>query len=454
MTKNPFKLKIIDYLPFFGNITSFLNFKESSFKIRGWAIFEKALSISLTFLCAVEIELLYWQFRFFKPRKESVFVSNYRIRTRTLITTNCKKLNNIQFVIAFFPFIFTFSFLIRSRYKEQLFSYLVKDTLPGICVSHQNLSWETFREITSKKVVSFSDDNSNISPQKYKYFPSKVASHGEGKYQENNDCHSLDDHEKLRNQDFIERLDVSSNLILLEMKPAWEQKQKQFYIGFLPKKNQITLNKLPLFFDRKQKVVKNEIVHISNSPLQIKNTKNNNKEKFSEHKFYARKQNFLRSYKDKINLKTTLINKKSNFVSLNVFSKQQFQQKFFDLDELPLKLDQNCSEVLSSKTQENQRYSMQSQASHTSLLPCFQIEDFNPNLQFEKPQRKGQCESLNSSILTTQGSLIPNLFETLQTFPNPIVTSDLLDFSSTKERKIDNIENGIADQTKLLNISS
>jgi len=139
-------------------------------------------------LCAVEIELLYWQFRFFKPRKESVFVSNYRIRTRTLITTNCKKLNNIQFVIAFFPFIFTFSFLIRSRYKEQLFSYLVKDTLPGICVSHQNLSWETFREITSKKVVSFSDDNSNISPQKYKYFGSKVASHGERKYQENHAC--------------------------------------------------------------------------------------------------------------------------------------------------------------------------------------------------------------------------------------------------------------------------
>ena len=72
------------------------------------------------------------------------------------------------------------------------------------------------------------------------------ASHAEEKYQKKD--------EKLRNQDFIERLDVSSNLILLEMKPAWEQKQKQFYIGFLPKKNQISLNKLPLFFDRKQKV--------------------------------------------------------------------------------------------------------------------------------------------------------------------------------------------------------
>ena len=492
MTKNPFKLKIIDLLPFFGNITSFLNFKESSFKIRGWALFEKTLSISLSFLRAVEIELLYWQFRFFKPRKESVLVSNYRIHTRTLITTNCKKLNNIQFVIAFFPFIFTFSFLIKSRYKEQPFSYLVKDTLPGICVSHQNISWETFREITFKKVVSFSypfDDNSNISPQKHKYFVSKVASHGEGKYQKNNVCAEqkyacavrmpLDDHEKLRNQDFIERLDLSSNLILLEMKPSWEQKQKQFYIGFLPEKNQIYLNKLripSLFFDQKEKVAKNEIVHISNSPLQIKNTKNNNKEKLSEHKFYARKQNFLRSYKNKINLKTTLINKKPNLI--NVFSKQQFQQKFFDLDELPLKLDQNCSEVFSmrsqashtsceaSKTQENQDHFMllKPLIRDTTRFPSSHNSQFSEeNFQFEESgssayplHRKGRifCANSNSSILTTRGSLIPNLFETLQIFPNPIVTSDLLGFSSNKEKKIHNIENGIADQTKLLNISS
>ena len=366
MTKNPFKLKIIDDLPFFGDITSFLNFKDSSFKRIAWALWQKALTISITFLSFVEIELLYRQDRFFKPLKKSVF--DYRIRTRTLITTNCKKLNSIQFVIAFFPFIFTFSFCLRSRYKEQLFSYLVKDTLPGICVSHQDLSWETFREIYSKKIISFPDKFSNISTKKYKYFVSrtegqievvnladsnrKILSNeneegaspsilpanrevdknkGDGVFVNSNkdfaplefgtegneayasksifspsllsplsgkDTHQTSygvesrkipslyeylkqtgllrtenegctfnngsastDHfashaeekfqktdEKLRNQDFIEGLDVSSNLILLEMKPAWEQKQKQFYIGFLPKKNQISLNKLPLFF--------------------------------------------------------------------------------------------------------------------------------------------------------------------------------------------------------------
>nr|YP_009725430.1 cell division protein [Trebouxia lynnae]QHO63936.1 cell division protein [Trebouxia lynnae] len=303
---------------------------------------------------------------------QSVFVSNYRIRTRTSITTNCKQLNNIQFVIALFPFIFTFSFLIRSRYKKQLFSYLMKDTLPGISLSHQNLSWETFREITCQKVFCFSlgdrffsnpvfvkrgINNSNISTQKHNY--------------------------KLEGQDFIERLDISSNLILLEMKPVWEQQQKQFYIGFLPKKNQITLNE---HFHRKQKLGKNEIVHISNLSLPLtKNTKNNKSENFSEHKFYGRKQNFLRFYKDKIDLKATLINKKPSLI--NVFSKQQFQQKLFDLDELPLKLVENYLEFFPNKSEENQ-------------------------------------ESL---IIPT-----PNLFETLQTFPNPRFTSDLLRFSSNR----------------------
>ena len=476
MTKNPFKLKTIDLLPFFdivekrdcfipflkpdfGKITSFLSFNDGvtslpdapsnqgvsqrgqKERVTNWAspkaMLENSISISLNFINALETEFISLKKKrlkydpkknFFKIQKAfqkqnntelitesafflincsifyflpfwiisflisffshfgnkngffvtSVFVSNYRIGTRTSITTNCKQLNNIQFVIALFPFIFTFSFLIRSRYKEQLFSYLMKDTLPGISLSHQNLSWETFREITCQKVFCFSDDNSNVSTQKYNY--------------------------KLEGQDFIERLDISSNLILLEMKPVWEQQQKQFYIGFLPKKNQITLNE---HFHRKQKLGKNEIVHISNLSLPLtKNTKNNKSENFSEHKFYGRKQNFLRFYKDKIDLKATLINKKPNLI--NVFSKQQFQQKLFDLDELPLKLVENYLEFFPSKSEENQ-------------------------------------ESL---IIPT-----PNLFETLQTFPNPRFTSDLLRFSSNKEREIHNIEKSITNQTKLLNLS-
>ena len=317
---------------------------------------------------------------FVKSHKEgpSVFFSNYRIRARTLITTNWKQLNNIQFIIALFPFVFSFSLLIRSRYKGQLFSYLVKDNLPGFCLPHQDLSWETFREITSNKIASFSDDKSYIckppntltdKSETKTEFLSEICNpsnsdFGDVQILENNvqmlesdfsprelnsftsRIESKEKQANLQNQDLIERLDIYSNLILLEMKSTWEQKQKQFYIGFLPKEKKVTLNTLPAFFHGKQNEAekafanKNEIFVTTNKLMALQ-TENSKPEKVSKYKFYARKPNFLSFYKNKNDLKLRLINKKPNLI--NVFLRQPFQQELFDLDELPLKLDQNYS---------------------------------------------------------------------------------------------------------------
>ena len=470
MTKNRFKLKKTTNLPFFGTVK------------KGYSLFT-----TIPFLK-----------NFFKP---SVFFSNYRIRAKTSITTNWKQLNNIQFLIALFPFVFSFSLLIRSRYKGQLFSYLVKDNLPGFCLPHQNLSWETFREITSKKVAYLSDDKLYIckSPNTWTD-KSEVINNSFGSQIEDSSVETLEDNDQmldstldksevidnsfgsqiedssvemledndqmldstldkpvtktefssqvslkfnsfvskeqrkqtnLQNQDLIERLDIYGNLIILEMKPVWEYKQKQFYTGFLPKVNKITLNKLPVFFNGKQKVAEKTFASISNKEesfgsakklpqlgLQIKDetknanhflsatfcqylpfqTKNNKSEKFFEYKFSARKPNFLSFSKNKIDLKPTLINKKPNLI--NVFTKQPFQQKLFDLDELPLKLEQNYLEALPLKKQENQKY-------------------------FPIPG--------------------PNIFEAFQSFPNHKFLSD---FSSNKEKNISNVENCIANLDK------
>ena len=432
MTKNPFKLEKTTKLPFFGSVE------------KGDSLFT-----TIPFLKNF-IYFGNWKFSFFKP---SVFFSNYRIRAKTSITTNCKRLNNIQFIIALFPFLFSFSLLIRSRYKDQIFSYLVKDKLPGFCLPHQNISWQTFREITSKKMASLSDDKLYISkpPNIIKGLQIKDLSVQTLKDNAqmlerdfsirkfNSVVSQTENQEKqtnlvsLQNQDFIKRLDIYSNLILLEMKPAWEPLQKQLYIGFLPK---AILNKLPVFFYGKQNkgdVAEKAFVRISNKnnavslardtwtsfvfvstkklmPLQRKNNTSKGYDKFSEYKFYARNPNFLSLYKDKIDLKSTLINKKPNLI--NVFSKQPFQQKLFDLDELPLKLDQNYSEVLPSKKEENQNY------------------------------------------LTIPG---PNLFKAFQTFPNHKFLSDLLHFSFTEKRNISNVENVITNRrfnSNLVNLSS
>ena len=383
---------------------------------------------------------------FFKP---SIFFSNYRQKIRSSITSNCKQLDNIQFITILFPFVLSFSLLIRSRYKEQFFSYFVNETLPTFCLPYQNISWETFNEITSKKIVSTQNfEQSSVRPSDAKPFfcaehitdietssstttalceassspPRRQLEGGEGgvkmlksdvsdismlegnideettfkklipRDQQNNfpspNLHNKSglDTKKIINSaslDLIERLDIYSNLILLEMKPVWEEQQKQLYIGFLPKKKEIILKKLPIFshtykakkgrfafsdftnpffFTQKQNVLpsygsalltplKGVGTHSKETNfLFVKGcsatefayqTKNNKLATFYPFKLYARKPSFLSFSKFGVSLKKKSIDQR--FKLNNIFSKQYFQQKFVDLDELPLKLDQNYS---------------------------------------------------------------------------------------------------------------
>ena len=395
----------------------------------------------------------------FKP---SIFFSNYRQKIKSSLISSCKQLDNIQFITILFPFVLSFSLLIRSRYKEQFFSYFVNETVPGFCLPYQNISWETFNEITSKKRVSTQnfeqsltpffcdehitdcplgeetshisnipfllrkdvssdvknllhpkgcqveaqkDDVSNISmlegdvdeetsfrtltslPLPLPPEGEKVASceatplggEEKGKDQQNDlsapnrgllNTKSGVATKKVINStslDLIERLDIYSNLILLEMKPVWEEQQKQLYIGFLPKKKEIIYKKLPLFsceansykakkgpfafsdfrnplfFTQKQNVIHSKetnLLFVKGSGF-AHQTKNNKLATFYPFKLYARKPSFLSFSKFGVSLKKKSIDQ--GFKLNNIFSKQYFQQKFVDLDELPLKLGQNYS---------------------------------------------------------------------------------------------------------------
>ena len=353
------------------------------------------------------------------PFKPSIFFSNYKKKIRTSITNNCKQLDNIQLLIPLFPFVFSFSLLIQSRYKEQFFSYFVKETLPGFCLPHQNMSWETFNEITSQKIVStqnFEQYSSGKKKQTHFYNTPNNKTGFVASTLPNimTNVNSTNKNKVFVCPDLLERLDIYSNLILLEMKPAWEEQQKQLYIDFLPKKKEITLKKLPVFLtsppnisdiskgdvseavgdvaltsDISEGDVRRDVREMSNSykakngtsafsdltnPLfltqkqkitetnlpSIKDerftsqTKNNESESFYRSKLYAdtssgdvRKPSFLSFSKNKVSLEKKSIDQRVKVN--NVFSKQYFQQKFVDLDELPLKLDQNYS-IDSDKT--------------------------------------------------------------------------------------------------------
>ena len=353
----------------------------------------------------------------FKP---SIFFSNYRQKLKSSITNNCKQLDNIQFITILFPFVLSFSLLIRSRYKEHFFSYFVNETLPGFCLPYQNISWETFNEITSKKIVYTQNSEQSLTPffcdehitdiETSLPLQSKSFSVLEAKSQKGDQviCDDVSNLSMLEgyvdeepsfitltsrdqqnnlptpnkgllhnksgvetkkvinntNLDLIERLDIYSNLIILEMKPVWEEQQKQLYIGFLPKKKEIALKKLPLFshsykakkgpfafsdftnplfFTQKQNVIHSKetnLLFVKGSGF-AHQTKNNKLATSSPFKLYARKPSFLSFSKFKVSLKKKSIDQR--FKVKNIFSKQYLQQKFVNLDELPLKLDQNYS---------------------------------------------------------------------------------------------------------------
>ena len=344
----------------------------------------------------------------------SIFFSNYRKKIKTSITNHSKQLDDIQFIITLFPFVFSFLLLIRSRYKKQFFSYFVKETLPGFSLPHQNISWETFNEITSQKIVSNQnfeqyssfnitavdipqsnvnkvealegekDDVSNIS-EKCQHIENKKKQTHFFNTPNNKTNFVTSTLPKTRSNvsntspDLIERLDIYSNFILLEMNPVWEEQQKQLYIGFLPKKSdvsaeQITLSPFlcdansnfaqgsdvqtstnykakngtpafsdltnPRFFTEKQNTIETNLPFMKDEGL-VRQIKSNESGTSSPSQLYARKPSFFSFSKKKISLEKKSIDQR---VKLNnVFSKQYFQQKFVDLDELPLKLDQNYS---------------------------------------------------------------------------------------------------------------
>ena len=141
---------------------------------------------------------------------------------------------------------------------------------------------------------------------------------------------------------------------------------------------------------------------LSKLPLQIPNTntKNKAKENLLEYQVYARKQYVFPKKSRQISLETASLTKKPSFLLFNAFAKEQCQKMFFDLDELPLKLQESRPRLTVIKNQSN-------------------------------------------SIPT------PNLFESLR--PSSRFTKDYSSFSSTKKLSPNTIENGLSFQRFLLN---
>ena len=84
--------------------------------------------------------------------KTSFFILEYKVWTKKSLMSNYKGKLDFKIIISFFPFIFGISYIIYSRYQNQVFPYFINKNLPGIYPSFPKLKWDTFQNITSHQL--------------------------------------------------------------------------------------------------------------------------------------------------------------------------------------------------------------------------------------------------------------------------------------------------------------
>ena len=196
--------------------------------------------------------------------KTSFLIFEYKIWTRNALMANWKGPLDCKIIISFFPFIFGISYIIYSRYQNQVFPYFIHKNLPGISPSFPRLRWDTFQNITyyqlnlepttltqslpnkdillSQEIIaSAQNPNSKIiniftQPENRNEVPnfSNVSDSNKDSLKADYPQPSITPAFKLNR--FIKQLDFYTDSFLIKLNSAWLNKKKQVYVGFFPKK--------------------------------------------------------------------------------------------------------------------------------------------------------------------------------------------------------------------------
>ena len=193
--------------------------------------------------------------------KMSFSISEYKVWTKHSLMVNFKGTLDFKIIISFFPFIFGISYVIYSRYQNQVFPYFIQKNLPGVYPSFPRLKWDTFQNITSYQLTK-----EPLLPNKNSLFPKQIAhvtslhkldskiidvfAQSENK----NEVFNFNSPSNYRRSSvqagdcqpqiiptfkfnrFIKQLDFYTDSFLIKLNSAWLNKKKQVYIGLFPKK--------------------------------------------------------------------------------------------------------------------------------------------------------------------------------------------------------------------------
>ena len=199
--------------------------------------------------------------------KTSFLLCEYKVWTKNSLIANYKGTLDFKIIISFFPFIFGISYIIYSRYQNQVFTYFIHKNLPGIYPSFPRLKWDTFQNITYHQLTIEPVSLTNLVSNKNILLPQEIANVTSMKNsasklinvftpRENKNevlnLTSASDYQTTSVQagssqssitpafkldKFIKQLDFYTDSFLIKLNSAWLNKKKQVYIGLFPKKN-------------------------------------------------------------------------------------------------------------------------------------------------------------------------------------------------------------------------
>ena len=288
-------------------------------------------------------------------------IQEYRTWTKNSIVNSCKQTINFKIGLSFFPFLFGISEMILSRYQDQTFSYFIQKNLPGISLSPQKLSWETFQYITSK----------NLNLKESNLINSKHDSKKRSEFLLNLEDSSWPSVSK--SISFLKRMDFYNDSLLLEVNSNWDKYQSELFLGTSPKKQYI--NDELFFKNQESNNFKNaDLALLVQSPDQknpltdqnkFKESSNKNIENFSSAKKDTSLLSNELSSSSRFSYKNSSFSNFSTFIGNNwytIFSKNwnstnlHKTPKFFldktywkyfylNFDELPSKLNQSCASL-------------------------------------------------------------------------------------------------------------
>ena len=145
-------------------------------------------------------------------------------RSRTFLTITIRERFYVAMSFTFVTFVFGLSLSLRSKYKDQFFTRFVRNTLPALGPVYENTTWDTFEKILNEK-------NSLILESRPKQGKLDDQGWSSSPQFKNNDETGLVSN--CYNQ-YLERLDLYDDAIVLKMRQPWDKVKSQNYIGFYP----------------------------------------------------------------------------------------------------------------------------------------------------------------------------------------------------------------------------